>query len=307
VVAGQALERDPMSGELHMRLGYAYLRLVEYEKALFHARRLVALEPGNPNGPGIESAIHQRAGRYAEAIKAIRISQELDPTDYELPVDEALSLLALGELDEAEARIQKARKMSPDGFLPLVAEATLYYRRGDLDRAVQTLQTVFDQGIEPRRWGGFLTTHIVRDHALNSNRFDLMLDQFGPWSQVDLLDSQINTGRDYFFKVPMVPALRAAGRDEIADAIVQSARAFRDDDDDPGLTLAIATGDVDTLVAALTSDMAEGLRPIAWIQLESPAMAFARDDPRFKNLISQYQAQIENQKIAYALLQEETD
>jgi tetratricopeptide (TPR) repeat protein len=94
-----ALRSDPASGEAWNGRGNALTELGRYEEALDCFARAAALHPGNRSIPYNRGNALRGLGRHAEAIAAFTEAQAIDPEFADARWNEALSRLALGELE----------------------------------------------------------------------------------------------------------------------------------------------------------------------------------------------------------------
>ena len=95
-----ALRTDPASGEAWNGRGIALIELARFEEALGCFDRAAPLHPDNRSIPYNRGNALRGLGRHQEAITLFRESQRLDPDRAEAYWNEALSHLALGDLEE---------------------------------------------------------------------------------------------------------------------------------------------------------------------------------------------------------------
>ena len=304
-VAKRALQRDPVSPELHMRLAFAHMGIEEWEQAMLHVERMATLEPDNPNAPGILARIYGRTGQWAKAIEAIRRARELDPDDYELPADEAMYFLAVGDGETADSLLRKSSSMRPDGFLPMAGQALAAYRRGNLEEAGELALKLMRSDLEPRQWGLFAVPMIARDHALNTGNHEAYLEAMQDWWSIDLREPEPQSRLDARFTLQTAFVARAQRLEAEADNALEAVKQYQERIDDPRLDLpiAIAEQNADNTIAALNRWLEAGIGWQWWLILNSPTMDFARGDPRFRQIEQRIEAHVREQRAAVGELE----
>ena len=106
----RALEIDPTFRTAIEGRAMAYDRLGEHDRAIEEFLRYRALTPGGVWGLGTGAYLFQRAGRTEEALGYLAELEELERTSPELPLhfDFLVALIALGRMDEAVERLERA-------------------------------------------------------------------------------------------------------------------------------------------------------------------------------------------------------
>jgi len=106
----RALEIDPTFRTAIEGLAFAYVRLGEHDRAVEEFLRYRALTPGGVGGLGSGVYIFARAGRTEEALGYLAELEELERTSPELTLhlDFIVALAALGRIDEAVERLERA-------------------------------------------------------------------------------------------------------------------------------------------------------------------------------------------------------
>jgi tetratricopeptide (TPR) repeat protein len=94
-----ALRTDPASGEAWNGRGIALIELGRFEEALDCFGRAADLHPGNRSVPYNRGNAFRGLGRHREAIAAFHEASSIDPGFADAHWNEALSRLALGELE----------------------------------------------------------------------------------------------------------------------------------------------------------------------------------------------------------------
>ena len=106
----RALEIDPTFRTAIEGRAQAYDRLGEHDRAIEEFLRYRALTPGGVGGLGTGAYLFARAGRTEEALGYLAELEELERTSPELPLhfDFMVALIALGRIDEAVERLERA-------------------------------------------------------------------------------------------------------------------------------------------------------------------------------------------------------
>src|SRR5688572_7778603 len=79
---------------------------------------------------------YRRAGQHAEAIEVCRVGLVVHPGYLSARVTLARSLVEMGDLDAAQAELERVLSQAPDNLVAIRGLADLSYRRGDLTGAL---------------------------------------------------------------------------------------------------------------------------------------------------------------------------
>ncbi len=229
-VLEQALELDPLAQDLL------------YSAALlgdrWYAERLMSIYPESAAGFSAAADLHMARGEWAEAFAMWSLAAAKDPDNPEYPANQALVLFEVGLIDHAEAAVATARKVAPDSTMAGVAEMMSLWVQGDKDRAGELAIAAFEDGhypigVLPAIWG-----YLARDYALRNGTAGELLEVVNRWQHdatykgtrpldPDFVRTPVVASCvDYWNRFHMTPVLRANGEDEVADALLDSARRF---------------------------------------------------------------------------------
>ena len=114
------IARGPADGplaELLTRLAAVRLGQGRHGEAERLARRLVALDPNDPQARGLIGVALAESGSTREAVRYLGFAPDLPP----FHIAKALALTALGRFDEAEASARRASLLAPDDPEPFRA------------------------------------------------------------------------------------------------------------------------------------------------------------------------------------------
>lgn len=127
-IVERALKASPADPDLHHIAAVCRTHLGPLERAEFHARRAVALRPGEPAHERILASILTDSGRDAESVELLRRAHQRTPHDLVLMAQLVNTMARLGLYDEALALAMPALDTaSPD---PELAWAVGYLLTG---------------------------------------------------------------------------------------------------------------------------------------------------------------------------------
>jgi serine/threonine-protein kinase len=144
--AKRALQLDPVWDLANATLAGVYIYARQYDRALAQARRFAELEPNLPGPYSYLERIHERMGRYRDAIEARRQTMTFSGT----PTEEVAA--AIAKLDSAYSA------SGPEGYWRWYLErekdrnnpyptytAMLYAQLGDKDQAFAWLEKAYER------------------------------------------------------------------------------------------------------------------------------------------------------------------
>ena len=109
---------QPESTEVGLMLGlYHYWVNFDYSSALTEVDRVLALETGNAQAWATKGWILRRAGRWTEALDALKHAAVLDPNSTELLVEVGDTLRVLDQFQEAATWQEAMERRLPDNLL----------------------------------------------------------------------------------------------------------------------------------------------------------------------------------------------
>jgi tetratricopeptide (TPR) repeat protein len=130
---------DSASADLYDLLGEAYLQLKDYGKAEAAYRKAVE---GDPDDPGHRHGLAQTLmaqDKYAAALEQFHKLSELEPGNWENHLRASQLERHLGQFDDAEASLARARQLAPENLEILYNQALLDQDEGRFDDAVKIL------------------------------------------------------------------------------------------------------------------------------------------------------------------------
>jgi len=140
--ADRSLELQPGLSEGHQALGrYYYQGFRDYEKALEQFSMAVDHQPGNIGAISGIFAVTRRMGRWDEALEALEDWRLVDPQNYLLAIESALTYRWFREFNRAESELLRAMTIEPDKNLSYYSRCELYLAwEGTTDRARASLE-----------------------------------------------------------------------------------------------------------------------------------------------------------------------
>jgi adenylate cyclase len=108
VLARRALALDPRSDLAHVAIGRAHLGRAEFDAALQRFQDALALVPNSAEAWGASGEVLQWQGRHAEAWRAFRRANQLDPGNWEWENGLFHALERLQMWEEAEPHLRRA-------------------------------------------------------------------------------------------------------------------------------------------------------------------------------------------------------
>jgi tetratricopeptide (TPR) repeat protein len=132
------IKRSPTARLLDL-LGDAYSQMHDAARAEQAYRKAVDLEPGEPSHRrGLAQALLGQ-DKYLPALEQFQRLVEIEPDDPENYLRMAQIYRQLGQLDQAEATVLRAKQRAPGSLEVVYAEAMVYEAQGRLEDAIRVL------------------------------------------------------------------------------------------------------------------------------------------------------------------------
>ena len=132
---------EPENVEIYGYLGQLYYSQRKYDKAIEQFEKVLQLEPKNPDVLYLLGSLYIEVNQKDKSIDALQKSIEIEPMhDGSL---NALGFLYAEEnikLEEAEQLVNRALAISPDNGAYLDSLGWVYFKKGEYDKAVETLK-----------------------------------------------------------------------------------------------------------------------------------------------------------------------
>lgn len=277
----QAIEADPLGREL--------LAAASAFGALRYAERLRNVFPNSPSGWSAEAEVRLAQDQYAEAFRLYQTAEEKDIQNPEFPAWQAMILMSVGLIDDAEEAVERAEAKGSASPLTGAARIALIYKKGDLQQAGEMALSALRARTYPRAFALRVWETVAREYSLQSDQAAAFVEAYSIWYYYaiykdstpqlparHLTDSRVETMLVYWIKLGTVPALRATGETDLAEDIVAGARRFFDNSSDQfkrtetNYWLQVLSGDfdgaMDTLEANLVTNKADD--PVSYVSLD---------------------------------------
>jgi tetratricopeptide (TPR) repeat protein len=149
----QAAAFSATNPEPHLALGRIHARMGNDGQAILALQRAVELLPGDVEARKQIAELYLRHGKPGTAVDHLRKAVEVaeGPPDEELMRGLAAALLRAGELDEAEAMVERIDRAAPGNPETLALYAEILIARGDEERAVRLLDVAVASGQDSAR------------------------------------------------------------------------------------------------------------------------------------------------------------
>jgi TolB-like protein/two-component SAPR family response regulator/Tfp pilus assembly protein PilF len=153
-----AIELDPLSAISHAIRGWIYYFARDYDTGLRHCQNAIELDPALNTAHWILGQVFLQLERYEEAIDSFRLARDHSGDHPSILALTGFAHANLGESDQTEEFLDQVGKMQMDGSPTPIAMATLNLGLKRFDKAVEWLQTAYENGkwfvpflgVEPR-------------------------------------------------------------------------------------------------------------------------------------------------------------
>ena len=235
-----ALEQQPQSASASFKLGLAYERLQQPDKAFAAFVRVTELDDANDDASLRVAAAWLAGARYEEAERFAGHVIAHDPHQVRALVIAASALDGLGRSTAAKRRIDEALDVDPTSSPALVALASWQLRRADVKSAYETLrQAVAHNPQSTDAWTAFaITAWRLGDTAAAEAAFKrvMAIDAGTASSRRQLASFYVQTGRAALAepylralaesspndRLALADAYLAAGKPESAIALIEA-------------------------------------------------------------------------------------
>jgi len=308
----QAAELDPRSLIIGVNLAAAYENQGLYSRAERQYLKVLELEPGFVNAMANLADLYDAMGRLDQALKYYRLAAEHDPGNPDSLQGQAFVYLKIGEVERAEELLQRMEAMDPErignGFvaifsnmvrgnraaareamawtLPRVRQANLPLNffawqeaiDGNYPRALELLLASDEGWMDPKRWQG-----LVEQHQADGCLAAWLLLRDG---QQELGDQLLQLTTNYLT--------------QDLPAVMEHADAFS-----PELCH-LTAGDKEAAYAVIETQL-DHRHLSFWREWgEVPMFDLIRDEPRFQDLMQEYDRLMAEQRALVAKLDEGT-
>jgi len=142
--AQRALEIDPLSPLINMNVGWTYFTAGRPDRALDQAVKMIEIEPDFYGAYWLKGAIRLAEGRYAEAVEELKRAVSLG--GHHIVVADLASACGLAaRREEATILLDQLLETRRRQYVPAICMARVYSRLGETEKAIEWLETAFDE------------------------------------------------------------------------------------------------------------------------------------------------------------------
>jgi TolB-like protein/Tfp pilus assembly protein PilF len=309
----KAAELDPLSGSVLFTLGRAYDGLERFDEAKATFARVRNVDPESVMGFAPMAGLALEQGQLAESLYWSGQAMERDPLDVEIKANQAILLMTLGDLDEAEIWLDMAEKNAgQEQPLPMATRVLWSTLSGNTGAANELARFVVSAGL-PDRWGSdSIVLRTLRTQALNTGNLADALAAFqerhpGLFAAVPEITTQ-----NILQASDLATLLQASGRDEQAETLLNGVLNAYDQPYFvtgsykvwivPAKAEALALlGRHEEALTELERIVNKGWRlGWKWMTELNPNFDSVRNDPRYQEIINYLQQESEKQKQLWA-------
>jgi tetratricopeptide (TPR) repeat protein len=141
---------DPGFADAWNRVGYAYQRTQQYDKAFAAMKRYTELLPNEPNPEDSFAEVSRSAGRLEDALAHYRAALKIDPTftDSQLGLADTYAVMGDEPRARAEYAIAILKATKAQAVIWSMQSAATYVREGDYENADKAFQEAGRQAHE---------------------------------------------------------------------------------------------------------------------------------------------------------------
>ena len=142
--AQRALEIDPLSPLINMNVGWTYFTTGRPDGALDQAGKMIEIEPDFYGAYWLKGAIRLAEGRYADAVEELKRAVSLG--GHHIVVADLASACGLAaRREEAAILLDQLLETRRRQYVPAICMARVYSRLGETEKAIEWLETAFDE------------------------------------------------------------------------------------------------------------------------------------------------------------------
>jgi len=210
-ILDDAIERDPLSVRLRLKLANTCDDLTWFERADENYRMAVELAPRDPNAAWQYAGFKINRGEVAQGLIIAGPVAEWDPLDPEVPAGLFVDYLHLGDEDRAAVWAAEAVRRDPNAEVSWLGQAVLAYYRGENDIAYTICDAHLAEPLDNRFGSEVVCRIIVRDVALargDTNRARAVMEAWRPGvTELDFaIDPELNSLGTRLQALPVIAA-----------------------------------------------------------------------------------------------------
>jgi len=165
----QLIAKDPNNSYYFRELGYIYMMIGQYDKAITATKRAIEMNPQDPYSYDNLGYVYGKKKQYDKAFKAFRKSIEINPQNHATCSNYGQFLAEKRDYAEATEQYKKAVSLQPNNRAYLSRLSSAYYRQGKYDEALDaTNKAIFPMSLV----GIGSQIHIVEDYPVVYSVFE---------------------------------------------------------------------------------------------------------------------------------------
>ena len=140
-----AVALDPLSLSINSGLAGLLHEREEFDSAIEHQMKTIELDPNFYFAHFNLGRTYSIMGRHEESLKAFERAAALQPTSTYVRCLMAREFALLGKSDDALEILKDVLDRASRGYVPAIGPAMLYFGLGDVDRAFEWMNRMFNQ------------------------------------------------------------------------------------------------------------------------------------------------------------------
>jgi len=307
---------EPYDMKVQWQLCITQAFLADVSGSTRECSRIGEIQPGNPMEFYGQAYVYLFRGELASFLYWRQKAIEADPKDPELPATMATAWLDLGDVEQAEAMLQRAASIDPDHPLTISTRIQLLQQKEQFRQAVDLAQSAYDRDLPGRQGSKYIINNTLVDEAVKRKDFDkaltIMLEEMPPHiaSPLDLDDPEfagLLAAIGHISKLRNPLSEDAGQMLELANTLNAQLDGRKIPFDKPlnQAFIEVARGHTPEALSSLQQAIDKGWR-LEWRELMYREFWFEslRQEPEFKNMVALLEADMEKQREeAYRLLE----
>ena len=135
----QLIAKDPNNSYYFRELGYTYMMIGQYDKAMAATKRAIEMNPQDPYSYDNLGYVYGKKKQYDKAFKAFRKSIEINPQNHAACSNYGRFLAEKRDYAEATEQYKKAVSLRPNNRAYLSGLTDAYYKQGKYDEALDVV------------------------------------------------------------------------------------------------------------------------------------------------------------------------
>ena len=161
----QLIAKDQSNSYYFRELGYIYMMIGQYDKAITATKRAIELDPQDPYSYDNLGYVYGKKKQYDKAFKAFRKSIEINPQNHAACSNYGQFLAEKRDYAETTVQYKKAVSLRPNNRAYLSGLTDAYYKQGKYDEALDVvninMSTFTGIGVEIESGDGYTVEYPV--------------------------------------------------------------------------------------------------------------------------------------------------